>query len=163
MIIFALFIFSMRYLCTNCNYIYDEWEWDGIEDIDVSTKFEDLWDSFVCPVCWDGRDGFHEITEEINYLDENTHLYDLEIDHFPDIEVKGEKLIVSVWNGIHPMWDSHRISSVSLYDEYWDLIEEKFLWIDEDPVVEFDFDDRWEYEIRVKCTLHGVWWRKITE
>jgi desulfoferrodoxin (superoxide reductase-like protein) len=61
------------------------------------------------------------------------------------------------------MWDSHRISAVSLYDEYGDLIETKFMDYDVDPVVEFDFDDLWEYEIRVQCSLHGVWWKKFSQ
>jgi hypothetical protein len=48
-----------------------------------------------------------------------------------------------------------------LYDEYGDLIEEKFMDFDEDPIIEFDFDDLWEYEIRCRCSLHWVWWKKF--
>jgi desulfoferrodoxin (superoxide reductase-like protein) len=68
---------------------------------------------------------------------------------------------VTIWNEIHPMWESHRITSISLYDEYEDLIEEKFMDYDEDPIVEFDFDDLGEYEIRCRCSLHWVWWKKF--
>ncbi|MGB2110662.1 MAG: hypothetical protein ACPHY8_01755 [Patescibacteria group bacterium] len=39
------------------------------------------------------------------------------------------------------MGDSHRIAAMSLYDEYGDLVETKFMQQDVDPVVEFDFDD----------------------
>jgi hypothetical protein len=34
------------------------------------------------------------------------------------------------------------------------LIEEKYLEMENEAKVEFDFDDLDEYEIRVKCSLH---------
>lgn len=153
----------MRYLCTNCNYIYDEAEWDREEEIESGERFEDLGDHFRCPVCWESEEFFHEIREEVQYIENEYSKDPLEIDHFIETEVKNDKLFVTVGNGIHPMWESHRISSVALYDDYGDLIEEKFLGIDEDPITEFDFDDLWEFEIRVRCNLHGVWWKKVIQ
>jgi desulfoferrodoxin (superoxide reductase-like protein) len=50
-----------------------------------------------------------------------------------------------------------------LYDVYWDLVDTKFMQQDVDPIVEFDFDDLWEYEIRVQCSLHGIWWKKFIQ
>ena len=150
----------MRYLCTGCNYIYDESQWD--EDISYGTSFDALDDYFTCPACWAEKDYFHEIKEEVNYIPEDPR-EPLEIDHYIETEVSRDKLVVTIGNEIHPMWDSHRISAVSLYDEYGDLIETKFMDYDVDPVVEFDFDDLWEYEIRVQCSLHGVWWKKFSQ
>lgn len=150
----------MRYLCTGCNYIYDESQWD--EDISYGTSFDALDDYFTCPVCWAEKDYFHEIKEEVNYIPEDPR-EPLEIDHYIETKVSRDKLVVTIGNEIHPMWDSHRISAVSLYDEYGDLIETKFMDYDVDPVVEFDFDDLWEYEIRVQCSLHGVWWKKFSQ
>jgi hypothetical protein len=37
------------------------------------------------------------------------------------------------------------------------LIEEKYLEMETEAVTEFYFDDLDEFEIRVKCSLHGVW------
>ena len=150
----------MRYLCTNCNFIYDEWQWE--ENVAHGTRFEELSDNFECPVCGENQDSFHEIREEINYISDNPYDH-LEVDHFIETQYKWDKLIVTIWNEIHPMWESHRITSVSLYDEYWDLIEEKFMDYDEDPIIEFDFDDLWEYEVRCRCSLHGVWWKKFSQ
>ncbi len=44
-----------KYKCTVCGYIYD----DENEEI----KFEDLPDTWVCPMCGVGKDLFEEITE----------------------------------------------------------------------------------------------------
>jgi desulfoferrodoxin (superoxide reductase-like protein) len=61
------------------------------------------------------------------------------------------------------MWESHRIGAISLYDEYGDLIETKFMQQDIDPIVEFDFDDLAEYEIRVQCSLHWIWGKRFIQ
>mgnify|MGYP003987563269 CR=1 FL=1 len=143
----------MKYLCVNCNYIYDKAFWDKQENIEIWTELE------KCPVCLE-YNVFHWIEEEVNYIDINT-LWPLEIDHFPDVKITENKLKVIIWNEIHPMWEEHRIASVSLYDEYSDLIEEKYLEMETEAVTEFYFDDLDEFEIRVKCSLHGVWWRKF--
>lgn len=143
----------MKYLCTNCNYIYDSAFWDLEEEVSVGETLE------LCPVC-DEYDTFHGIEEEVSYIEDDI-LDSIEIDHFPEVSINGDKLMVTVWNEIHPMWDDHRIASVSLYDEYWDLIEEKYLEMETEARVEFDFDDLDEYEIRVKCSLHWVWGKKF--
>lgn len=40
-----------RYLCSVCNYIYDEKRGEPHRGIKPGTKFEDLPDDYVCPVC----------------------------------------------------------------------------------------------------------------
>lgn len=40
-----------RYLCTLCNYIYDEKRGEPHRGIKPGTKFEDLPDDYCCPVC----------------------------------------------------------------------------------------------------------------
>lgn len=40
-----------RYLCSLCNYIYDEKRGEPHRGIRPGTKFEDLPDDYVCPVC----------------------------------------------------------------------------------------------------------------
>ncbi len=44
-----------KYKCTVCGYVYD----DEKEEI----KFEDLPDTWVCPLCGVGKDLFEEISE----------------------------------------------------------------------------------------------------
>lgn len=41
----------MKYVCTVCGYTYDEKLGDPDNNIAPSTKWEDLPDDFVCPVC----------------------------------------------------------------------------------------------------------------
>lgn len=40
-----------RYLCSMCNYVYDEKRGEPHRGIKPGTKFEDLPDDYVCPVC----------------------------------------------------------------------------------------------------------------
>jgi|SaaInlV_100m_DNA_6_1039743.scaffolds.fasta_scaffold00242_8 desulfoferrodoxin (superoxide reductase-like protein) len=143
----------MKFLCTNCNYVFDKALWDVEEKIEIWTELD------KCPVC-EEYDTFQWIEEEINYIDIDS-LGALEIDHIPEIKIKDNKLIVTIANEIHPMGEGHRIASIWLYDEYWDLIEEKYLELETEANVEFDFDDLDEFEIRTKCSVHWVWARKF--
>ena len=50
----------MKWKCKICGYVFDE---DNIEEglnIPEGTKFEDLPDDFVCPLCGVGKDSFSE-------------------------------------------------------------------------------------------------------
>ena len=47
----------MKFRCTICGHIYDE-EVEG-------TKFEDLPDTWVCPMCGVGKDMFEKVEEQI--------------------------------------------------------------------------------------------------
>ncbi len=143
----------MKYLCTSCNYVYDKTLWDKEEGLVVWEELE------LCPVCWE-YDSFQWIKEEINYLDENT-LEKLEQDHMPIINFKWDILEIRVWREAHPMWEDHRISYIWFYDEYGDIVDEKFLNEDDDLVCEFDISDIEDWEIRIKCSQHGIWSRKF--
>jgi len=50
-----------KYECTACNYIYDEDLGDPDGDIKPGTKFEDIPDDWVCPVCGVGKDLFEKV------------------------------------------------------------------------------------------------------
>ena len=49
-----------KYICDVCGYIYEEALGDSELDIAPGTKFEDLSESFVCPLCGVGKDMFSE-------------------------------------------------------------------------------------------------------
>ncbi len=152
----------MRYICTNCSYIYDEDLGDLDSNIPAGTKFYDLWDYYTCPVCSELPDIFHEIKEEINYIQKST-IDKLEQSHFIDIKsIDKDNIKISIWKEeIHPCWLEHRITSIWLYDEYWDIVDEVFLEEDMPPETDFDISDLDEYEVRVRCTIHWVWARKV--
>jgi len=40
-----------RYICSACNYVYDEALGDPDGNIPPGTRFEDIPDDWVCPVC----------------------------------------------------------------------------------------------------------------
>ena len=47
-----------KYVCDICGYTYDEALGDPDNGIAPGTKFEDLPDDFVCPLCGVGKDSF---------------------------------------------------------------------------------------------------------
>ena len=48
----------MRYICSNCGYIYDPENGDPMNEISPGTEFSDLPDNWVCPLCYADRDAF---------------------------------------------------------------------------------------------------------
>ena len=52
-----------KYKCTACDYIYDEEKGDSASDVEPDTKWEDVPEDFVCPVCGVGKDMFEKIEE----------------------------------------------------------------------------------------------------
>ena len=48
----------MKYVCDVCGWEYDETVGDPDNGIDPGTKWEDLPDDFVCPLCGVGKDEF---------------------------------------------------------------------------------------------------------
>ncbi|MGA3116796.1 MAG: rubredoxin [Syntrophobacteraceae bacterium] len=47
-----------RYVCTVCGYVYDPAVGDPDNGIAAGTKFEDLPDDWVCPVCGAPKEDF---------------------------------------------------------------------------------------------------------
>ena len=144
----------MKFLCTSCNYVYDKSTWDREEGVEIWTIL------YRCPVCWE-YDSFHWIEEEVNLVEDVDSPNMLEIEHIPIFNFKDNILEVRVWREPHPMWAEHRISMIALYDEYSDLVEEKFFREDDDLEAYFDISDLDSGEVRVKCTIHWIWSRKF--
>lgn len=48
----------MKYVCDVCDWEYDEAVGDPDNGIAPGTKFEDLPEDFVCPLCGVGKDEF---------------------------------------------------------------------------------------------------------
>jgi len=49
-----------KYTCVVCGYVYDEEKGDPDGGIAAGTKFEDIPDSWVCPVCGASKSDFEE-------------------------------------------------------------------------------------------------------
>jgi len=52
-----------KYRCKVCSYIYDPEKGDPDNGIEPGTKFEDIPDDWVCPVCGVGKEEFEKISE----------------------------------------------------------------------------------------------------
>lgn len=50
----------MKYVCDICGYVYDEDLGDADNGIAPGTKWEDLPEDFVCPLCGVGKDSFSQ-------------------------------------------------------------------------------------------------------
>lgn len=50
----------MKYICELCGFVYDEEEGMPDEGIPAGTKFEDLPEDWVCPLCGAGKEEFAE-------------------------------------------------------------------------------------------------------
>ncbi len=48
----------MKYVCNVCGYVYDEELGDPDNGIAAGTKWADVSESWVCPVCGVGKDQF---------------------------------------------------------------------------------------------------------
>lgn len=48
----------MKYVCNVCGYVYDEAIGDTDNGIAAGTKWEELPEDFVCPICSVGKDEF---------------------------------------------------------------------------------------------------------
>ncbi|MBE5818784.1 MAG: rubredoxin [Clostridiales bacterium] len=53
----------MKYVCDLCGWEYDEEVGDVDNGIEAGTKFEDLPEDFVCPLCGAGKDEFSKVEE----------------------------------------------------------------------------------------------------
>lgn len=49
-----------KYRCTICNYIYDEAAGDEANGVAPGTKWEDLPEDYLCPICSVGKDQFEK-------------------------------------------------------------------------------------------------------
>jgi rubredoxin len=50
-----------KYICANCGYVYDPEVGDPENGIAAGTKFEDIPEDWVCPVCYVGKEQFDEL------------------------------------------------------------------------------------------------------
>ena len=50
----------MRYVCDICGWVYDETIGDEENGIEAGTKWEELPEDFVCPLCGVGKDNFSQ-------------------------------------------------------------------------------------------------------
>lgn len=48
----------MRYICSNCGYIYDPDQGDPVAGIEPGTAFEDLPEDWTCPICYQAKSYF---------------------------------------------------------------------------------------------------------
>ena len=50
-----------KYICTVCDWVYDPEIGDPEHGIAPGTKFEDIPDDWVCPLCAGGKEDFEKI------------------------------------------------------------------------------------------------------
>ena len=53
----------MKYVCNICGYVYDEELGDMENDIEAGTKWDELPEDFVCPLCGHDASDFEPVYE----------------------------------------------------------------------------------------------------
>ena len=48
----------LKFICTNCGYVYDPANGDVMNHVPPATAFEHLHEGWVCPVCYVTKDQF---------------------------------------------------------------------------------------------------------
>jgi len=51
----------MKYVCDICGYTYDESAGDPGNEIAPGTKWEDVPEEYICPLCGVGKDQFSQV------------------------------------------------------------------------------------------------------
>jgi len=51
---------NIRYKCQVCGYVYDPDVGDPLNNIQQGTNFEELPDTWLCPICDAGKEAFEE-------------------------------------------------------------------------------------------------------
>lgn len=59
-----------QFKCTICGYVYDEEKGDAKNNIKMDTKFMDIPDTWVCPICGASKDMFEEVKAQKKYVRE---------------------------------------------------------------------------------------------
>ena len=62
-----------RYLCVPCGYIYDEELGDPDWWLKPGTKYDDIPDDWVCPVCWAAKKDFIPLDSQFNPKENENH------------------------------------------------------------------------------------------
>ena len=84
----------MKYICDVCGYVYDEELGDPDNGIAAGTKWEDLPDDFVCPLCGVGKEDFSKESEIYRLLfDNNSYFEVLPIQSTADLRISLEKVL----------------------------------------------------------------------
>lgn len=53
-------VFTMKFICDVCGYVYDESVGDPDNGIAPGTKWDDIPEDWVCPLCGVGKDEFSQ-------------------------------------------------------------------------------------------------------
>lgn len=153
----------LKYLCTNCRYIYNPYMWDEEQEIDAWTDFSLIHEDWFCPVCSWLKDDFIELVDQINIPWRIDELLPQEEQHTPFYREEWDKLFVRIGTEDEQFVqdDVHFVEYIWIYDEYWEEIDRRdFPDIEEE--IEFELPNE-DYEVRSSCTLHWVWeWIKIS-
>jgi rubredoxin len=57
-------VFMKQYVCTVCGYVYDEAQGIPEDGIAPGTKWEDIPEDWVCPLCGAGKEDFEPVEDE---------------------------------------------------------------------------------------------------
>lgn len=134
-----------KYICKTCGHIYDP-------ALNNNVAFEDLPDSWKCPICGSAKIQF----EGIHHLGEPDTGGEAQNKHVPVIENTGKGVRIYVGMVPHPMIAEHYIMMVSLYDGV-KLLKKTALSAGQAPEAMFNVVYKEGMRAIAHCNLHGYW------
>ncbi len=144
-----------KWLCVPCGYIYDETVWDIDWEIQPWTKFEDIPDTWRCPVCgvwkWDfillsSENVIDYISGKVvskEYINENKDVIEFVVNLDKELTVKSGQFMSFVFND--ELWEFRRSYSVA-----------KKEWNNVTFLIKLNPDWRW-----AKILNWLKWWDKV--
>lgn len=102
-----------RYVCNPCGYIYSEALWDPQWWLEPWTKFDEIPDSWICPVCWAAKNDFKPVFGKIKTIEWTLIDYKMLTVNVLEIKVKFNiKLHFNPW----------QYMQFSMQDDEWEFI-----------------------------------------
>jgi|GEM_PF-522946 len=145
----------MKYSCSGCGYIYNEFKGDDENDIAPQTPFEILPSDFFCPHCDTHKDDFLVLEEEIHIPIDADNLTQIEQAHFPIFEISGDILTYHFSEDESEKNYREYIYQISLHDETGELLETQ-ICSDEEKTGNFDLEYLDIFELRVYSYQYGI-------
>jgi len=146
----------MKYHCSTCGYMYDEFKGEESLNIAPQTPFHALPSDFFCPHCDTHKDDFIVFEEEIHMPFDAQNLTSLESAHMPTFHIWQDTLQYSFEENEMEKNYHEYIYQISLHDENGEHIQTHTFSDSLEKKGTFDLEYVDIFELRVYSYQYGI-------